>query len=364
MQTDLLKRVFFDLASDNLSFAYTGSFSDALSIKMIDLARFNIESKGYGVGMQNKVSFLMGECYQNIVRHGIGKNDLNNLHERTNLLFLRNVRGSHIITSANRVSSKTVTDLKRKLDRVNSLTADELKDIQKDILMKGEINEKGGAGIGIIQMARKTGQKLEYAFEPIDSKHSLFYLQIRLEENETAPATDALNLKSMIELHSTLANEGLLIMHKGDFSKETFLPVIKMIEGNLGGEFDRSFSSTKLYHITVEILQNISLHGLKQNDKTEGIFTLGKKDNLYVIGTSNYIDNSEAEPLKRRLQELGSLPRADLNKLYRKKLQKVIDESDFKIGLGLIDMHRFCQSLEYSLEPTGNKTLFTIIVKL
>ncbi len=364
MQIELLKRLFSELEGDDLSFAYTGSFSDALTIKMIDLARYNIESKGIGSGLQNKVSFLMGECYQNIVRHGLVKSDLNKLHERTNLLFLRNISGNHFITSANRVSNSTVNELKQKFDRVNSLSPEELKEIQKNILMKSEINSKGGAGIGIIQMARKTGQKIEYSFEPLNSKYSLFYLHLRLEDNDRPAKPCPIALEKMINLHTTLANEGVLILHKGDFSQETIMPVIKMIEGNLGDEFDRNFSSTRLYHITVEILQNISLHGLKANRRTEGIFTLGKKDNLYILGTSNFIDTSEIVPLTKRLNELGSLQKSDVTKIYRERIRKVIEESNFKIGLGLIDMHRFCHKVEYSITPLNDKSLFTIVVKL
>jgi hypothetical protein len=45
------------------------------------------------------------------------------------------------------------------------------------------ISEKGGAGLGFIDIARKTGNPLEYHFEPIDEKNSFFLLKTSINKN-------------------------------------------------------------------------------------------------------------------------------------------------------------------------------------
>ena len=366
MNTALLTKLFTNLKHDDLSFAYTGSFSDAITVKMVDLARYSIESQGKDTGLKNKVSFLMGECYQNIVRHGINVNEALKLHEKSNIFFLRSIEGNYFITSANQVENNAIADIKSKLDRVNSLSPDELKDLQKQILTSGEISEKGGAGIGIILIARKTEQKLVYNFEKVNDEISIFYLHVKLQlEHITKGSTSSsVSIEKMIELHNSLVNEGILIMHKGDFSKETFLPVIKMIEGNLGNKFEQTFVSTKLYHISVEILQNISIHGYKINNVNNGIFTLGTINDQYIIGTANYIENSKVERLKQRLEELKNLSKQELNVLYRGRLMMVLDDNDLGVGLGLIDIFRDSQSVDYSIHAMGDASLFSIVVKI
>jgi len=231
--------------------------------------------------------------------------------------------------------------------------------------MKGELNEKGGAGIGIILMARKTGEKLLYKFEKINEKTSLFYLFVRLQVAETKVEwkNDDL-LKRMISLHDNLAKQGVLIMHKGDFSKDTFLPVIKMIEGNLEKNFEQNFFSSNLYHLSVEILQNISRHGYKKDGITEGVFTLGKVNNQYVIGASNLIEKSEAATLTAQMNELSKLSVEQLNALYKDRLRKVIDEVNLSIGLGLIDIYKYSKNVEFSIIPQNDSALFSLIVMI
>ena len=45
------------------------------------------------------------------------------------------------------------------------------------------ISDKGGAGLGFIDIARKTGSPLEYHFEPLDDKNSFFLLKTSISRN-------------------------------------------------------------------------------------------------------------------------------------------------------------------------------------
>ena len=363
MNIDLLNILFKKLEHDDLSYAYTGSFTDALAIRMIDIARHNIESWGEGAGLMNRVSFLMGECYQNIVRHGISASDIKNLHEKSELMFLRVIGDSYYITSANLVENSSIDLITSKLDRINSLSQDELKELQQSIMLNGQLNAKGGAGLGIILMARKTRQKIAYRFEKLSDNISLFYLHTLLRTDDKSPDSSLMKITidDIIAFHDIIAKEGLLLMHKGDFSQETFLPVIKMIEGNMKEKFEHTFISTKLYHLIVEILQNISRHGSKERNLDQGIFLMGSKDNNFIIGSSNYIERGEADSLLSRLNELKTLSKKELDMLYRDNLRLVIEREDQNVGLGLIDIFRYSKSVDYRLDRQPDKYLFSLV---
>ena len=109
MRIESLVELFNVVKHDDLCFAYTGSFNDAISTKIIDIARFSIDSKGRTAGLKNKVSFLMGECYQNIVRHGFNASDILNFDEKWSVFFVRSIRGSYFITSANRIANEDIS---------------------------------------------------------------------------------------------------------------------------------------------------------------------------------------------------------------------------------------------------------------
>jgi hypothetical protein len=41
-------------------------------------------------------------------------------------------------------------------------------------------SDTGGAGLGLIDMARKSGEKIDYSFDNIDEIHCFYSLQIKI----------------------------------------------------------------------------------------------------------------------------------------------------------------------------------------
>ncbi len=88
----------------------------------------------------------------------------------------------YTIITGNYIINENVHGLKTRLDEVNSLTKEELKEYYKKVLNNGEMSLKGGGGLGMIDIARKTGEKLDYNFLDIDNKVSFFTLNIKVSQ--------------------------------------------------------------------------------------------------------------------------------------------------------------------------------------
>jgi hypothetical protein len=84
------------------------------------------------------------------------------------------------VTTGNFVNTKRIKFLKEKIDKINSLTKDELKDMYKFILNHQKLSAKGGGGLGLVDIARKSGNKLEYEFYVYNENYSFFNLTIRV----------------------------------------------------------------------------------------------------------------------------------------------------------------------------------------
>ena len=67
-------------------------------------------------------------------------------------------------------------DLKVKLDEINNLETKEIRNVYRQMLSNSEFSNKGGAGLGLIEMAKKTGNKLDYDFVELDNEFSYFIL--------------------------------------------------------------------------------------------------------------------------------------------------------------------------------------------
>lgn len=55
-----------------------------------------------------------------------------------------------------------------------------LKELYKLIIKTADISQKGGAGFGLVDIARKSGTKLEYDFEKVNDFYSFYSLLIRI----------------------------------------------------------------------------------------------------------------------------------------------------------------------------------------
>jgi hypothetical protein len=71
--------------------------------------------------------------------------------------------------------------LRSRLSEVNGLTHGELRVKYVDALCQNELSEKGGAGLGLLSMAKKTNGPLDYHFKEIKEEMFLFTLAIMVK---------------------------------------------------------------------------------------------------------------------------------------------------------------------------------------
>jgi len=89
---------------------------------------------------------------------------------------------TYSIFTGNYITNANAEVLKEKLDKINSLGAEELKAYYKEVLNNGMMSEKGGGGLGMIDIARKSGKKLDYDFQAVDDMHSFYSLNIKVAQ--------------------------------------------------------------------------------------------------------------------------------------------------------------------------------------
>jgi len=82
------------------------------------------------------------------------------------------------------IENSKIDDLTKILDHINTLDKEGLKELYKTQMREGRLSEKGGAGLGFIDIARKTGRKLHYHFLPIDDETHFFILTSTISRNE------------------------------------------------------------------------------------------------------------------------------------------------------------------------------------
>ncbi|MCD4692160.1 MAG: SiaB family protein kinase [Calditrichales bacterium] len=346
--------------NDNMSLLYCGNFSDDVTTKFINLSEFNIESHEELSKMKRKVSFLIAECFQNIVRHG-EKQERDKIDISSGFFMTKNLGKSYFICSGNLIDKKNIEKLEGQLNKVNSLNRDELKELYRQVMDTEQFSSKGGAGLGLIDIARKSGEKIDFSFNDFDDDYSMFYNQIKLkvlQDDESLKDTD-LHINDSINFHNIMDEKNILLIQKGDFSQDSILPVLNVIEQNFRKDTGELRKNGVVYHVLVELLQNISKHSSKINDRNEGIFLIGHTDSGFTITVGNFVEMSKVSDLKHRLNIVKNLNKEELKELYLKELTEGKGTESGGAGIGLIDIAReSSEPIEYVFNEADNNTNF------
>lgn len=161
-------------ADSNLIIAYDG----VLNTETISKLETEIEQKIIELAVPKaalkKIFFICVESLQNMLIHG--HRDLSgNQHN----YFLLYKKGNQIlIRTANLISNTAIEKVEGDLKVINSFEDPaDLKSYYINHLEKNELSEKGGAGLGFITIAMKSGNKLNFSFDKISDLHSLFKLE-------------------------------------------------------------------------------------------------------------------------------------------------------------------------------------------
>jgi hypothetical protein len=154
------------------------AYDGVLNVDTISRLESEVENKVSALqiskGPLKKVFFISVEALQNMLIHG-GKDEQG--HQHNYFIVSKNHTKIEIIT-ANLVSNDNINKLKNDVERLNSFADPaQLKSYYMEHLEKNEISDKGGAGLGFITIAMKSGNKLGYEFAKINDKTSLFFLK-------------------------------------------------------------------------------------------------------------------------------------------------------------------------------------------
>jgi hypothetical protein len=171
------------IRTHEITLAYEGEMNHQLMQNFTNIAmgRMSVDKEKRQVS--KKVYHVMIECLQNISKHAFHtdvetQEDLNH-----GILIISKDPEYYLITTGNIVEVSKTEYLKYFLEKVNSLDRDELDQLYRHQLKEGRLSEKGGAGLGFIDIKRKTGQELDFHFLPVSKSHSFFLFSSSIKRN-------------------------------------------------------------------------------------------------------------------------------------------------------------------------------------
>jgi len=175
-----IEEVLTEICGDEVFYSHAGN----ISTEQINLILEAVEEKFVelqtSLKIRKKVYNILVEGLQNLFHHSedVPEDMIETLGKRYGILVIKQIDDSFRMTVGNFISSDKVKFLTEKIEKINSLSSDELKEMYKFVLNYQKLSAKGGGGLGLIDMARKSENKLGYKFYPYNELYYFYRLDI------------------------------------------------------------------------------------------------------------------------------------------------------------------------------------------
>jgi hypothetical protein len=169
--------LFSEMQGNGISLVYLGEFNHEITKMFTSMAESDMERKNEDRNVKKRVYHVMVETLQNMNKHS---DEITDAKIGNGLFVIGNKEDIYYVITSNKVARDKVDMLRSAIDEVNAATPEELKKMYMQQIKHGKLSDKGGAGLGLIDIARKTGEQLVYKFLPIDDEHDLFILKVEI----------------------------------------------------------------------------------------------------------------------------------------------------------------------------------------
>jgi hypothetical protein len=172
------------MKAHEITLVYEGEITHQITKAFTSLTESNMAKDDEPGTVQRKVFHVMVECLQNISKHADDFTSSDFLFSGRGIFLVSKGDNEYSVTTGNAVDNDRIEELTNMLENINRMNKDELKDLYKKQMKEGRLSDKGGAGLGFIDIKRKTGRDLEYHFLPISDDTSFFLLTSTIGRDE------------------------------------------------------------------------------------------------------------------------------------------------------------------------------------
>jgi serine phosphatase RsbU (regulator of sigma subunit) len=155
---------------------HTVDFSQQQAKAMMAQAEKALLERNLPEGARKKTLNVAIEAFQNLSKH------YTPVHAAPAFFVISEDEEHLHILTGDPIASEHVSSLQAKLEHINSLSNTALAVLFKEARRKSNISSVGGAGLGFIDMAKRTGNKLSYRFERISD--TFFYFTLAVPVNK------------------------------------------------------------------------------------------------------------------------------------------------------------------------------------
>lgn len=327
MQIDTAHMLYQALGSDRSAWVFAGAFRDEHTADLIQLGEAFADRADSGRDVRNRLAYVMVEAFQNVVRHGVA---LDATSKGT--MLLRDCGNGFEVVTTNQVGAEDGTKLRAAMEHLAGLGKDELKSLFLERLQGNKVSERGGAGLGLIEMARRSNAGLRHTITANDGAEGAFGLAVSIAAKDTMGCVP-LDLSPQ-GWSALLGKHRVLSAYRGNMNAGIQQVVLRMLEKGADGDAVRGNIHMRAWLSATELVES-----LLGPDSQEVVLVLGHGSEGDRMAIGMYMAAAEAEKLDLAVKEANNLSPFEQTRRYREVLLEKA-QGGMPVALPLMDFLR------------------------
>ena len=211
-------------------FGYAGGFPDEHTARLIELGAAVLDQQGSRTSERGRLGYVMVEAYQNVVRHRARLAPALESGVARSHFMLHCGEAGQTVGTLNPVDTDKAKDLQEVLGFLKGRTTAELKGLFRDGIQRTHEPGRRGAGLGLIEMMRRSGATPTWDREDCIEEHTMFALAWSAG-GDGAPSQ---GLELLHRQRSLLSDSGCWLSYVGLDSPEVLENLGRMVETESG----------------------------------------------------------------------------------------------------------------------------------
>lgn len=172
-----LRKIAEEMSREDIILTYQGKLDEVVIQELLHFAETILKEQSIEKKLRKKIFIVLVESLQNSYKHQIPDSTKK---RQSFTVALTKDQGEFHLAIGNYIQDSDQKQLEERLKRINEMSKDELQENYRLTLGDGVQSEKGGSGLGLMEIARKSGGRLEYEFSSSENGATYFSLQINI----------------------------------------------------------------------------------------------------------------------------------------------------------------------------------------